>query len=43
MTPFQISILTSSISFADKAFPFDVLHHDPVCQTGGEPDPGVLC
>ncbi len=43
MTHRQISILPSSFSLADKAFPFDVHHHDPVFQTGGELDLGALC
>jgi hypothetical protein len=43
MTHIQISVLPSSFSFADKAFPFAVLHRDPVSQTGGGPGAGALC
>jgi hypothetical protein len=39
----QISILTSSFSLADKAFPFDILHRYPGSQSGGELDLGAIC
>ena len=43
MTPIQISLLSSSFSLADKALPCNVLHRDPISQTGNEQGPGVLC
>jgi hypothetical protein len=43
MTHRQISIPPSSFFLADKPFPCDVLHPEPVSQTGGELDLGAIC